>query len=133
MPTAPTYAGATAPATGARARVLRYAAAAATALMSLMNLPFAFHDGGADTPKPVAWLITLLGVVGIAAAVGLLRRASWGPWSVTAVGVVNLAGGVAAFLQDQEGAVIGIALSLIIITLGLACARGQATRSPQAG
>lgn len=127
MPATPTATGATA--TGARA--LRYAAAAATALMSLMNLPFAFHDGGAGTPKPVAWLITLLGVIGIAAAVGLLRKSSWGPWSVTAVGVANLAGGVTAFLLDQEGAVIGVALSLIIITLGLACARGQANRNTQ--
>jgi hypothetical protein len=107
---------------------LRSIAAAATVLMSLMNLPFAFDDGGAGTPKPLAWLVTLLGVVGIVAAVGLLRKASWGPWSVTAVGVLNLAGGVAAFIRDQQGAGIGVGLSLIIITLGLACVRGRATR-----
>jgi len=114
------------PATAAPA--LRYSAAAATILMSVMNLPFAF-DGPAGTPEPLAWLVTVFGVVGIAAAVGLLRKAAWGPWAVTVVGAVNLAGGVAAFVRDQEGALIGVALSLVIVALGLACVRRRAARA----
>ena len=55
-------------------KILRYAAAAVTILMSLLNLPFAFADG---VSPPIGWLVTSLGVAGIVAAVGayLLRRA----------------------------------------------------------
>ena len=112
-------------------KALRYAAAAATVLMSLMNLPFAFDDGGAGTPAPVAWLITLLGVAGIAAAIALLSNAGWGPWAVTAVGVVNLAGAVIALVLNNEGALIGLTLSAVITVLGAMCVRAQATRRVQ--
>jgi hypothetical protein len=84
----------------ATVRIVRYLAAAATALMSLMNLPFAFTD--TDLPEPLAWLVTVLGVVGLVAAVALLLDVSWGARTVVAVGVLNLVGAVVALVQDSE-------------------------------
>lgn len=101
---------------------LRWTAAVATALMSLMNLPFAFADDP-GVPDPVAWLVTLLGVAGLIAAAALVRNAPWGAAAVTAIGALNLAGAVVALAQDQEGAVIGLVLSALITVLGAACLR----------
>lgn len=101
-------------------RVVRYLAAAVTILMSVMNLPFAFGGG------VVGWLVTLLGVAGLVAAVALLRRTAGAPWAVTAVGVVNLAGAVLAVGLDRDGAVVGIVVSALITVLGAACLREPA-------
>jgi hypothetical protein len=106
-------------------KILRIATAAVTILMSLLNLPFAFADG---VSPPVGWLVTLLGVAGIAAAVALLAKASWAAWAVTAVGVANLAGAVLALATDRDGAVVGIVLGTLITALGLLCVRGAARR-----
>lgn len=108
-------------------RVLRYAAAAVTVLMSLMNLPFAFTDG---VSPPVGIPVTLLGVAGIVAAIALLRKASWGPWAVTAIGFVNLAGAVLALALNRNGAVIGLVVSALITAFGILCVRDRA-RGPQ--
>jgi hypothetical protein len=97
--------------------------------MSLMNLPFAIDDGGAGTPAPLAWLITLLGVAGLVAAIALLRGAGWAPWVVTAIGVVNLIGAGIALAQDRQGAFIGLVLSALITALGAACIRAGAGRA----
>jgi hypothetical protein len=112
-------------------RTIRYTAAAATVVMSLMNLPFAFDDGGAGMAKPLAWLVTVLGVVGISAAVALLAKAPWGAPAVLAVGVLNLLGAIVALVQDMQGAVIGLAVSLICVVFGTLTLRGS-TRAPQA-
>jgi hypothetical protein len=104
-------------------KILRHTAAAVTILMSLMNLPFAFGDG---VSPPVGWLVTLLGVVGIVAAVALLRRVPGAPWAVTAVGVVNVIGAVLAIGLDREGAVTGLVVSTLITALGVACLREPA-------
>lgn len=106
---------------------MRYATAAVTVLMSLMNLPFA---STADVPAPVGWLVTVLGVLGIAAAIALLRRQGWAPWAVTAVGVLNLLGAVPAVAMDREGAVTGIVVSTVIVVLGVACLRRPAPGRP---
>jgi hypothetical protein len=103
-------------------KALRWTAAATTALMSLMNLPFAF-DGDAGVPQPVAWLVTLLGVAGLVAAVALLRDTGWAAWAVTVIAAVNLVGAVLALVRNQEGAVIGLVLSAAIAVLGAACLR----------
>ena len=73
-------------------RIVRWAAAAATILMSLMNLPFAVDAGDLNPPPVLAWAISLLGVLGIVAAIGLLRRTPWGRPAVLVVGAMNLAG-----------------------------------------
>jgi hypothetical protein len=104
-------------------RTLRYTTAAATVLMSLMNLPIAFDDGGSDIPKPLAVLISLLGVAGIVAAVALLRRVAWAPAAVVVIGVLNLIGAVGALVADWNGAVIGLVVSAVMVGLSAASLR----------
>ncbi len=113
-------------------RTVRYTAAVATVIMSLLNLPIAFDDGGQGIPRPLAYLITLLGVLGIGAAAALLTRVSWGPLAVVAIGVVNLIGAVVALVAGSQGALIGLVLSLVITGLGVASMRLQSRRVPRA-
>ena len=98
-------------------KAIRWAAVAATVLMSLMNLPVAFDDG-VDVPTSVAWLATALGAVGLVAAGGLARRQPWGRPAVLAVGVLNLAAATAALVAGWEGGVIGLVVSLLIVVFG---------------
>jgi len=114
-------------------RFVRWAAAAVTILMSLMNLPFAVDDGGSNFPQALNWSITLLGVLGIVAAIGLLRRAAWARPAVLAIGAVNLAGAIAGLIFGLEGAIIGLVVSSLIVVLGLltpASDRPQAVAMP---
>ena len=99
-------------------KALRWAAAAVTALMSLMNVPIGFDDGGANLAPPVAWAFSVLGVVGLVAAVGLLLRAHWARPAVLCVGAVNLAGAIVAIVSGWDGGVIGLVLSALILVLG---------------
>jgi len=113
-------------------RFVRWAAAAVTILMSLMNLPFAFDAGNSNPLPALAWAISLLGVLGIVAAIGLLRRASWGRPAVLVIGAINLVGAVVALVVGSEGAVIGLVVSSLIVVLGLLSggARGNRASSP---
>ena len=104
---------------------VRWAAAAATILMSLMNLPFVVDDGGAGLPAVVNWLVSLLGVVGIVSAIGLLRHAGWGRPAVLAVGAVNLIGAVVALIAGLDGAIIGLVIGAVIVVLGLLTRAGD--------
>lgn len=99
-------------------RVVRWAAAAATILMSLMNLPFIVTDGGAGFPLALNAVISLLGVVGVVSAIALLRGAPWGRPAVLAVGAINLAAAVAGLITGMEGSVIGLSVSSAIVVLG---------------
>lgn len=100
-------------------KTIRYTAAAATIFMSLLNLPAA--AGESDMPTAVAWLGSALGALGLVAAFGIIRRATWAPVAVVAIGALNLTGGVAATVNDWQGGPIGIALGLVIITTGGSC------------
>ena len=114
-------------------KIVRYLAAAATALMSLMNLPIAVDDGGAGIPRPVAWAVTLLGVAGLVVAVALARGASWAAPAAVAVGLANVAGAVAALVQRSDGAVIGLAVSITMTVLAILVVRpGSVRRAPAA-
>lgn len=99
--------------------VVRWAAAAATILMSLMNLPFVVTDGGSDFPLAVNAAISLLGVLGIVSAIGLLCKTAWGRPAVLAIGAINLAGAIAAVITGTDGAFIGLVVSSLIVVLGL--------------
>jgi len=113
-------------------KTVRYIAAIATLIMSLLNVPIAFDDGGAGIPKPLAYLVTLLGALGIGVAVALPAKVSWAPPAVVAVGALNLIGAVAALVMGSEGGVIGLVLSVIIVGLGVATMRLPGRRAPQA-
>lgn len=94
-------------------RAIRYLAAIATIVMSLLNLPFAFDDGGIGLPTVIALLVSLLGVLGIVAAIGLLRSAQWAVPAVVIVGAINLVSAIVALLKQWDGAVIGLVLSIV--------------------
>ena len=108
-------------------KFLTYATATVTVLMALLNLPFAFD---ADVAAPLGWLVTLLGVAGLVAAAGLVRRAPWAPWAVTVVAALNVAGALVALVSAREGAVIGLTVSLCGLLLGAACLRPTARQAP---
>jgi hypothetical protein len=107
-------------------RTVRYLAAAATALMALMNLPIAFDDGGAGIPAPLAWLITVLGVAGLGASIALLARVPWGVPAVIAIGALNLIGSIVALALGGDGAIIGLIVSALGLGLGIASGRRPA-------
>ena len=111
-------------------KFVRWAAAAVTVLMSLMSLPIAFDAAEQKIPVPIAWAITVLGVLGIVAAIGLVVRASWGRPAVLAVGAVNAVGAVIALVTGAEGAVIGLVVSALILVLGFLTSDTDATRQP---
>lgn len=111
----------------------RIPTAVLTIIISLMNLPIGFGD--ADIAAGLAWAITGLGLVGLVAATGLLRQAPWGTTAVLAVGFLNLVGAFIALAADVEGAVIGLALSAILVAITLTyftLARRQGTNPAQA-
>ncbi|MFD8725631.1 hypothetical protein ACFV2H_48770 [Streptomyces sp. NPDC059629] len=110
-------------------RIIRYTAAVATIIMSLLNLPIALDDGGNGIPTPVAWLISLLGIVGIVAAIALLRSAAWATPVVITIGALNLIGAVVALVQSWDGAAIGLVLSAVGTGLALTYALGRPAKA----
>jgi hypothetical protein len=109
-------------------RIIRWAAAAVTVLMSLMNLPIAFDATEQKIPIAIAWAITVLGVLGIAAAVGLIRRARWGRPAVLAIGAVNVVGAIIAMIKNMDGAAIGLTVSALILLLGFLTSDNDVSR-----
>lgn len=100
-------------------KTIRYVAVAATALMSLMNLPAGFI--GSDMPAAAAWLGSLLGALGLACAIALLRRAEWAAPATVAVGLLNVAAGAAAVASHWQGGPIGIVIGTAITAAAAAC------------
>ena len=100
-------------------KAMRWIAVVATILMSLMNLPIAVDSGDNTIPAPLGWAISLLGVVGLAAATGLILKARWGRPAVVAVGLVNVVAAVVALFQHWEGAPIGLAVGGLGLIFGL--------------
>jgi hypothetical protein len=74
-------------------------------------------------PRAVAWVGTLVGLAGIVAAVGLIRRLSWARAAVIVIGLINVAGGVVARVQHWSGGVVGVVLGLAAVGLALMPAR----------
>ncbi len=112
-------------------RIIRYTAAFATVIMSLMNLPFAVDDGGTGLAMPVRYLISLLGLVGLVAAGALVARVSWAAAAVVAVGAVNLVGAVVSVATGTEGGLIGLAVSLVMTALAVAVLVLQGRATPR--
>lgn len=113
-------------------RTVRYSAAIATTIMSLLNLPIAFDDGGTGIPAPLAWLVSLLGVAGIVAAVALFRSAAWAAPAAITVGALNLIGAISALVTDAGGALVGLVLSAVGTGLAIVYAAGKPAKAPQA-
>jgi peptidoglycan/LPS O-acetylase OafA/YrhL len=110
-------------------KIIRWLAAAALALMSLMNVGIALGGDGEGVALRV--LAPLLGVLGFAAIYGLLRRRHWGLPSVLAVSAVNVAAALIALAASQDGASIGLTVSLAALVLAAAAASTDRSSQPQ--
>lgn len=110
---------------------LRWAAVAATVLMSLMNLPVAI-DNNEDVATPLAVLISVVGVLGLVAAYGLARRLPWGRPAVIGLGAANVAGAVLALVNDWDGAAVGLVVAGLMLVLGILADR-RPTPAPALG
>ena len=94
-----------------------------------MNVGYVF---GTD-PKPstgTAIYAVLVGLLGFVAVVGLLRNTAWGIPAAVVVAGVNVAASIVAMVADSEGAVIGLAVSLVALALSLAAGMRRRTAAP---
>lgn len=96
-------------------KTVRWIAAAALTLISLMDIGSALGGGGESAPVRV--LAPLLGVLGLAAVYGLLRRRPWGAPAALAAGAVNVVSALIAMALSSAGALAGLAVSLVALVL----------------
>ncbi|MBL7487297.1 hypothetical protein I6A60_00180 [Frankia sp. AgB1.9] len=109
--------------------VIRWTAAAALTLISLMNIGTVLDGGDGPIPLPVAIPVAVLGAVGLAAAYGLVRRLTWGQPSALAVGVTNVVAAVIGLALDSDGAAIGLVVSAVATALAVVTFYGDQRRS----
>jgi hypothetical protein len=96
-------------------KVIRWATAAALTLISLMDIGIVTDLG--HNPVALEVAAPLLGLLGLAAVYGLLRRRSWGTRATLGAGLVNMAGAVGALVTGADGAIIGLVVSVIALAL----------------
>jgi hypothetical protein len=101
-------------------KIVRWAAAAALTLISLMGIGLAF--GGGDESAAFRVIGPVLGVLGLAAVYGLVRRHHWGMPAALAVGTVNIVGGLVDLAVDGAGTLAGLVVSLVALLLLAAAA-----------
>lgn len=108
-------------------KIVRWIAAAALTLISLMDIGIALPGGGESTP--VRLLAPLLGALGLAAVYGLLRRRQWGAPAALAAGAVNVVTALIAMALSSAGALAGLGVSLVALVLtAVAAHTGQASQ-----
>ena len=100
-------------------KIVRWIAAAALALISLMDVGTV--TGG--VPVTVQALSALLGLLGLVAVYGLLRRRIWGTPGALAAGTVNVVAALIALAVSSDGAVIGLTVSVAALLLTAAATR----------
>jgi peptidoglycan/LPS O-acetylase OafA/YrhL len=96
-------------------KIVRWIAAAALTLISLMDVGIALP--GSTEPAAVRVLIPLLGLAGLAAVYGWLRRRPWGGPAALAAAAVNVAAAVIALAVGSDGALLGLVVSLAALAL----------------
>lgn len=110
-------------------KIVRWIAAAALTLISLMDIGVALPAGGESVPVRI--LAPLLGVLGLAAVYGLLRRRPWGAPGALAASAVNVVTALIAMAFSSEGAVTGLVVSMAALVLTAAAARTRRSGHPQ--
>jgi hypothetical protein len=105
-------------------KIIRWAAVAVTVLFVLFNIGAALDADQADWVQIVGGV---LAVAGVPAAVGLALGRAWGRTAVIGVGVLNVAAAVAALVDDQSGAAVGLVLGGLAVVLGVVGAPGAGT------
>src|ERR1700722_9488162 len=111
-------------------KVVRWIAAAALTLISLMDVGSALGGGGHSAAVRV--LAPLLGLLGLAAVYGMLRWRPWGAPAALAASAVNVVSALIAMAVSSAGALAGLAVSLIALLLTAAGPRASQTRQPHA-
>jgi hypothetical protein len=96
-------------------KIVRWVAAAALTLISLMDIGTALGGGGVSGAGRV--LAPLLGVLGLAAVYGLLRRRRWGAPAALAASAVNVVAALIALAASNDGASTGLAVSVVALVL----------------
>jgi hypothetical protein len=109
--------------------VIRWAAAAALTLISLMNIGTVLQGSNGPIPLPAAIPVAVLGALGLAAAYGLVRRTPWGQPAALAVGAINVVAAIIALALDSDGAAIGLVVSALATVLTFATSYGDQRRS----
>jgi hypothetical protein len=101
-------------------KVFRWPAAAALTLISLMDIGVALPGGG--NPAAVRVLAPLLGVLGLAAVYGPLRRRDWGTPAALAACAVNVVFALIGLAASSDGSAIGLTVSAVALLLTIVAA-----------
>lgn len=88
-----------------------------TVLMAILNLPAIAPPSLDDLYPGLAAPSAALGVLGVVATVGLLRRVEWGTLLVLAVAVLNELLGEAALATGHRAGIVGIVLGLLTLAV----------------
>jgi hypothetical protein len=92
-------------------------AALPTVLMAILNLPAIAPPSLDDLYPALAAPSAVLGLLGVIATVGLLRRVEWGTLLVLAAAVLNELLGEVALATGQRAGIVGIVLGLLALAL----------------
>jgi hypothetical protein len=98
-------------------KIIRWAATAALTLVSLMDIGSFSGTGKERLPTAVVVLSMILGVLGLVAAVALLRRQSWGRSGSVLVAAINLVAAISSLAVGTGGAAIGLVVSGVATVL----------------
>lgn len=110
-------------------KIVRWIAAAALTLISLMDIGIALPGG--SEPVPVRVLVPLLGLAGLAAVYGWLRPRHWGAPAALAAAAVNVVIALIALVVGSDGALTGLVVSLAALGLVAAAALSARSAHPQ--
>jgi hypothetical protein len=111
-------------------KAIRWATAAALTLISLMDI--GILTDASSNAIAVDVLAPLLGVLGLVAVCGLLRRRPWGTPAALGAGFVNAAAAVGALFTSADGAIIGLSVSAVALILAALTYYTEPARRPQA-
>jgi hypothetical protein len=98
-------------------------AAVPTVVMLIANLPSLAPPEYDDVYRGLEPFSAALGLLGVVATVGLLRRADWGTPLVLATAVLNVLLGEVALAMGLDHGLLGIALGLLTLALATAVPR----------
>jgi hypothetical protein len=94
-----------------------------TIAMAILNLPALAPPAVDDLYPGLAPLSAMLGILGVVATVGLLRRVDWGTPLVLAAAALNALVGEVAVVTGLRAGLVGIGFGLLTLALATPVAR----------